>query len=200
MPSTFLQESSARRPITYQDLFRPGSPGSVYQTLRFPDVEWLTDGADDLHLRPFWAGGFIPFALNGRGDAWCFSPRGSRADDEQSSVALCCHDFNFGQLYAPSFAGWLFRRILDICRGDFGLEEVRLDHWVDVLCPLLPVHWVQTLEAIKRRPAVATLERGRLRQALISEKEYEILVARHLQMPGLDQIFEWRNKHYGPVS
>lgn len=200
MSSVLIGTGPKGPPTTYQDLFKPGSAGSVYQSIRFPDVEWLIDGADDLHLRPFWSAGFIPFALNGRGDAWCFCPEGNSAEDEQSYVALCCHDFPFGQLYAPSFAGWLFRRILDVCRGDFGLEEVRLDHWIDVLCPMLPIPWVQTLEAIRKRPAVPSLEKGRLRQALVSETEYDILVERHLKMPDLDQIFEWKTDFANAAS
>ena len=192
-PSAHSQTSPPEQdvPRTFQELFTPGTAASAHQSLAFPDVEWLTDGTGGLHLRPFWKAGFVPFALNGRGDAWCFCPV-SNPSSQHSPVALCCHDFPFGQIYAPSFAGWLYRRVLDICRGDFGLEEVRLEQWIDVLCPLLPVAWVRTLEAIQQRPVVSTLEKGRLRQALISESEYESLVSRHLKMNGLDQIFEWQ--------
>ena len=190
-PTQSIQTAPAALPGTFLDLFNPNSPAR--HELRFPDVEWLTDGSDDLHMRQFWNAGFIPFALNGRGDAWCFCPVRD-PEMNQAPVALCCHDFPFGQLYAPSFTGWLYRRILDVCRGDYGLEEVRLDQWIDVLCPLMPVAWVRTLEALKQRPVVSTLEKGRLRQALVSESEYDALVSRHLEMSALDQIFEWRRQ------
>lgn len=189
-----IETQTQTRPFPLQSLFSKENEALLRRQFCLPDVEWLIDGGDDLHLRPFWQAGFIPFALNGRGDAWCFCPAREDAGTDGSPVALCCHDFPFAQLYAPSFSGWIYRRILDVCRGDYGLEEVRLNLWIDLLCPMLPVSWVRTLEALKQRPAVTTLEKGRLRQALISESEYDALVARHLNMSALDQIFEWRRQ------
>lgn len=180
-------------PLTYQEILGTGSPGAAHRELSLPDVEWLTDGSDGLDMREYWRAGFIPFALNGRGDAWCFCPP-SNNENHPSPVALCCHDFPIAQLYAPSFSGWIFRRILEICLGDYGLEELRLELWTSVLGPLMPRPWVQTLNALKLRPPVPTLEKGRLRLSVISDSEYQALVERHLHMSGLDQIFEWRKQ------
>lgn len=68
--------------------------------------------------------GLIPFAFSGAGDSWCWQSNLPTSNDEYQ-IWFCPHDSDLADIYAPSFAGWLYRCCLDYALSvDFDTDDM----------------------------------------------------------------------------
>ncbi len=140
--------------------------------------------------------GFVPFASEADGSHWCWWPSAY-----PESVVLCPRDCYDGEFYAPSFEGFLYRRLLDFCGTGFdmenGAEEAEenrdiLKTSVARLSDYLPNAWQKTLESLTTASPVQRVYNGRpAGVGLLTYEQQQATVQRDLAFPLLDQEFQW---------
>jgi hypothetical protein len=89
------------------DLTKPGN-----RYLGFNDMEWYQpEELRAFRFKSYHKPGFVPFAHTGGDDYWCWFPQ--MKDSGGIPVVLCSRDCCMGDLYAPDFAGALYRQALE---------------------------------------------------------------------------------------
>ena len=157
------------------------------------EAEWMPlDEIADYQPEEYHKPGFVPFASEGDGSHWCWWP-----SVHPGKVVLCPRDCEEGEFYAPSFTGFLYRRLLDYARCVSDKEEheirqylrasaTRLSRhlptlWKDTLNDLASAQWVQQFSPNGREVGLG----------LLTQERYQEIVQRDLTFPLLDQVFEW---------
>jgi hypothetical protein len=171
------------------------SPNFLFLT----DLEWLS--IDEIACYEFLdqIPGLVPFAITARRDEWAW-----RVDWALHGVVPVVHCGNVDSAYgyAPSFAGFLYRVLLEEFSGtwlpqDFGADGTvdQFHRYVDWVSPLLPVFWVGTLrKVLASHPKLLCFSDGS--QGLFSREEADTIIARDLQFAHLDEEFShYIDKH-----
>ena len=159
---------------------------------RWMSLERILNHEPEEYHRP----GFVPFARTVGGDEWCWWP-----STHPGTIVLCPHDCYDGQVYAPSFIGFVYRRLLDFCIYDFNAaedpeeaEENRkiLTDSVTRLFIYLPGVWLETMKTLTTAAAVSWTVNGReVGGGLLTGEQKQAIVQRDLAFPMLDQEFQW---------
>jgi hypothetical protein len=159
------------------------------------DLEWLPpEGILDYTFADYHKPGFVPFAGNCAGDAWCWWPEQTSALG--TPVVLCPHDDMEGKVDAPNFQGAIYRRILDYANGMLTREDEpearkHLRWFAREMKPYFMPRWIETIESLAARPFEAW-QHGRLQgEGFCSYHEYLDLVKRDLDFPRLGEKFTW---------
>jgi hypothetical protein len=162
--------------------------------LSFSDHEWLTLEQIAKYQFLSWQAShkswMVPFAISARRDEW-----GWRTDwlaGDEPPVVYCEHgDAGYG--YAPNFAGYLYRRLLEEFSGSSLLESPddergrhELERSVHIVLPHLPGPWVKHIKTLSSKPWHRE-KNGAL--AVISRKDCDALVADELAFPHLNEKF-----------
>lgn len=184
-------------PGLYRTLLARGhfSPRPWKNYLSFDDCEWLTLEAiatyEFLDFQITSDGGFVPFAVSGRRDEWCW--RLDWAAQAGPPVVFCEHGENgFG--YAPDFQGFLYRKALEEFAGhnDFAAQGRKLEDLrraVAIITPHLPAAWGKQLRALATYD-LSEWHRGDYGELYVLPKsELETLIAEHLAFPYLNETF-----------
>lgn len=84
-------------------------PRIVFGTVEIFDAETIAEG--DAWVEEDLIPGLVPLGGDGSGDRYCFDARGKLHGT--TAVALCPHDGGGATYVAPSFAGFVFRTLLE---------------------------------------------------------------------------------------
>ncbi len=162
------------------------------------EMEWIPLPAIRDHEFPdYCKAGFVPFAITGAGDHWCWYPE--HTFNGVAPVVFCPHDEKFGKFYAPHFLGSVYRQVLAFAAShldakDEPLARQHLRRWLDDLGPVFPTRWRETLAALITAP-LQTWEYGKVRKfeqiGLLPPDQYQAIVQRDLAFDKLDQKFQW---------
>ena len=180
----------------------PGRPGP--NCLMLPDLEWMPLAEiAAFKFKPYHLPGFVPFAISGGGDYWCWQPE--PAQPSRTRVLFCNHDSYDADIYAPDFISAIYRLIIEQAGGiERDAETVeacrqRLSANASALAPFISPAWQQTLSDLIHR-AIQT-ERALKPQPtdfyfLLSPHERNELLRRELGWNVLDSKVRWMQ----PVS
>ncbi len=156
------------------------------------DAEWVPL-TEILNYQPeeYHKPGFVPFASEGDGSHWCWWPSA-----HPETVVLCPRDCGEGEFYAPSFTGFLYRRLLDYA-SYVPLEEEQearqyLRDWSARLSTYLPILWKDTLKTLASGELTRWSYNGRdAGWGFMTHEQKQEIVQRDLAFPLLDQEFQW---------
>lgn len=161
--------------------------------LHLSDFEWLTP--EEIARYDFFdqIPGLVPFAISARRDEWAW--RTDWAVDGRVPVVFCGRTTSAAG-YAPDFAGFLYRILLDEFSGtwitnDFGPEGTvaQFHRYVDWVAPLIPARFVAMLRWIlASNPKLRTLADGS--EGVFPREEADRIAARDLAFPHFDEEFE----------
>ena len=158
--------------------------------------EWLSpDEILNYQFEDYHKQGFVPFALAGNGDLWCWYPEW--ATREATPVVYCPHDCYDGSGYAPSFLGWMFRTIVEFASaGGLIMNEatarIHFARWQKDVVPLLPAAWGACVNDIVGKPVKTwPEERGFGGPGFISMHEAQDIIRSYLAFPHLDEELRW---------
>lgn len=130
-------------------------PGSY---LWLPDMEWLSlEAIAEFQFEAYCLPGFVPFAFTAGGDHWCWQPGYTSAHGTR--VVYCPHDNFLATVYAPQFAGAVYRQALAICSETDLDAPAFLRRWAADLSDLFPARWRTRLLELAESPARALLAR-----------------------------------------
>lgn len=162
--------------------------------LAFDDCEWLSPEAIAKHEFNRWEiaidGGFVPFAMNGRGEPYCW--RLDWAADGGEPAIVHCERCEWAICLAPSFSGMLYRFAIEAfggrnCIPEHAKYKDKLYRDVDILSEVLPPDWMARLRELRRMP---WRKDDKLNHALvISWQEAEELINADLAFPHLNEKF-----------
>ncbi len=107
--------------------------------LWLPEAEWIEPAEIstwEFLVEPALHG-LVPFAFTGAGDPWCWW-LGSPRVGAEPEIILCPHDESEAEIFAPTFAAWLFRICLEYgtaleAASDGKEERRRLESWAEIL-------------------------------------------------------------------
>jgi hypothetical protein len=119
--------------------------------LWLPDMEWYSLGdIAQFEFESYHKPGFVPFAFTAGGDHWCWQL--DHTDERGTRVVCCHHDYELATVYAPNFAGALYRQTLAIS------DETELDvpaflcRWAADLADIFSPQWCEHLRELAQRP------------------------------------------------
>ncbi|MDM4015903.1 SMI1/KNR4 family protein [Roseiconus lacunae] len=113
--------------------------------------------------------GLVPFAFSGAGDSWCWQ-RNRPTSDNEYQIWFCWHDADHADIYAPTFAGWIYRCCLGYALSiDFetdDIDEARelLEGWSKLLSSLQEKEESDHLLALSRQEDGEFIDDERLRE------------------------------------
>ena len=175
----------------------PGRPGPQY--LLLPDMEWMPLGEIvAFKFKSYHLPGFVPFAITGAGDYWCWQPEFTQGSSTR--VLLCLHDSDDADIYAPDFISAVYRQVVEGATAV--MEEVEaietsrreLAMAVSALRPFLLPARQDTLADIIQRP-VQTRHPPTTRSIdwhyLIPLPECREIINRDLGADYVDSKFRW---------
>lgn len=159
--------------------------------LQLSDLSWMSVADMVAHrFPPDEIAGLVPFAQTGRGDAWCFYP-GLEAG--LAPVCFCPMEDEVAHVYAPDFAGFVYRATLEeyacTCLTEYhdpGRSLALLGDYSGRLATLLPPEWAARLQEVANRPLVGN-EDGYY--GTITASELAAIVAADLDHPLRDREF-----------
>jgi len=135
--------------------------------------------------------GFVPFAFEADGSHWSWWPAA-----HPETVVLCPRDYYDGEFYAPSFVGFVYRRLLDYA-GSVRLEEEQevrqyLRDWSLRLSEYLPASWINTLKTLASAELIRWSYKGKASGwGLMTYEQKRAITQRDLAFPLLDEEFQW---------
>jgi hypothetical protein len=174
-----------------------GRPGP--HCLDLPDLEWMPlTKIITFKFKSYQLPGFVPFAISGSGDHWCWQP--AFIESSKTRVLFCCHDCYDADIYAPDFISAIYRLIIEHAAGmERDAEGVkacrrRLGTFASVLAPLISPAWQQTLSdivhgTVKTGPSPGS--RPTDLYFLVSPRERNDILRRDLGWESLDAKFRW---------
>ncbi|MGO8671009.1 MAG: hypothetical protein ACLQVD_06570 [Capsulimonadaceae bacterium] len=164
------------------------------------------------------AAGFVPFADNEAGDLFAWWPEGQHS---AGTPVVLLSPGGSATVLAPSFAGFLYERILfhAAFHAKLGASEQHtrafLRAWATAYGPILPIEWHGVLEWLLTAPQVEEAEfsafypptlrvaqcgRGPGAPSLLSCHDLETLLRRDLAYPDQYRTFLWRTKSGRPPA
>jgi hypothetical protein len=182
-------------PAAYKALLDGGHLGMPWETyVVFDDFEWLAaDAIAEYEFSKYSIasdGGFVPFAINGGGNPWCW--RMDWTANGVTPVAFCEGEKGLG--YAPDFRGFLFRKALEEFAGANDLasspkKHADLRRAVDIVAPHLPAAWTKRLRELAGHE-MKKWQKGKFGELFVLPKdELNAIVAKELAFPHLDEKF-----------
>ncbi|HND53470.1 MAG TPA: SMI1/KNR4 family protein [Pirellulaceae bacterium] len=126
--------------------------------LQFYDFEWLEpDGIVDFKFNAWELavdGGFVPFAITGRHEPYCWRLDWS-ADGGEPPVVVCERS-EYAICLAPNFGGFLYRMAIEAFAGRNDMVATpsaaeELGRAVDLLVEVLPARWSARLSDLRGR-------------------------------------------------
>ncbi len=186
-----------RLPPVYLEMRAQGwleyAPPDHPNLLWLHDAEWMSL-QEIVYYQPaeYHKLGYVPFATTAGGDHWCWWP-----SEHPDAVVLCPHDYELGDFYAPSFAGFIYRQLLDYARYVRAEDEQEVRQYLRTaasrLSEYLPGSWIETLTTTASAPRVEYFlpNGGEAGPGLVTEEQYQAIIQRDLAFPQLDQQFQW---------
>ncbi|MFW5845110.1 MAG: hypothetical protein ACOCXJ_02685 [Planctomycetota bacterium] len=181
-------------PSVYRELlatgcFDPQHPRHVQLTdLVWLDGERLRQWERDERQVP----GLVPFAQTLNGDDWCWYPDIDPRLD--APVVFCPDEDEVAVLYAPDFAAFIYRALLEECTESFLVERegflragAVLADYIDTVAPMLPIGWSERLQALGRR--VLRESDADAFYGVIDAAEYEGILRADIDYDRLDEEF-----------
>jgi hypothetical protein len=192
-------------PVTFREFWRrgfctilgPGCPGPDY--LMLWDMEWMPL-ADIVafEFQSYHLPGFVPFAITGGGDHWCWQPEFTA--DGKTRVLCCYHDCYDAEIYAPDFVSAIFRHIVEGAAGmqreAEAVETCRqeLAKAIAMLDAFFSNSQRELLSGIIKRPIQTSRSTGRQPTDwyfLVSSRECSDIIHRELGPDYLNAKFRW---------
>jgi hypothetical protein len=192
--AALLERFAFTAPECYQRMaedgrFDPLDPGHLQLT----DLLWL----DAAQLRHWQADqrqvpGLIPFAETLDHHQWCWYPAIDRRCP--APVVFCPEDDEVAVLYAPDFAAFCYRLMLEECCESFLVERegflragALLADYAEALARYLPEAWGQRLRELSQRILVESGSEGFY--GVIDEQTCSGLLASDIDYDRLDEEF-----------
>jgi hypothetical protein len=162
--------------------------------LSFSDHEWLT--LEEIAQYKFlsWQAPskswMVPFAISARRDEWGWRSDWQQGDD--LPVVFCGRsEEGFG--FAPNFAGYLYRRLLEEFSGTWLMEapddlkgKHELERTVHIVLPHLPSAWAKHIKTLSTKPWHKD-KHGAI--CVFPRSECDALVGDELAFPHLNEKF-----------
>lgn len=182
----------AYRQLEAQGLFdyRRGQEG----WLSFYDCEWLSLEGIATYKFNSWEiavdGGFVPFAMTGRHEPYCWRLDWATVGNEPPIVI--CERSERAICLAPNFGGFLYRMAIEAFAGrnDIGSTPQCKDELlrtVDILAAVLPSAWSARLLDLRAKPWRNDEETGSM--VVLTWAEGEQIIQADLSFPHLNEKF-----------
>jgi hypothetical protein len=168
--------------------------------LSFYDCEWLSLEGIATYKFNTWEiavdGGFVPFAITGRHEPYCW--RLDWATDGNEPPIVICERSETASCLAPNFGGFLYRMAIEAFAGrnDIGSTPRCKDELlraVDILAGVLPPAWSARLLDLRARPWRNDEKSGTM--VVLSWAEGEQIIQADLSFPHLNEKF-FHDKDY----
>lgn len=168
--------------------------------LGFYDCEWLTLAGIANYEFHSWEiavdGGFVPFAITGRHEPYCW--RLDWAVEGSEPPIVICEQSEKAFCLAPNFNGFLYRLAIEAFAGrnDIGSNPKSKDELlraVDILTGILPAAWAARLDELSTRSWSKDDKSGNM--LVISWAEGAQIIQADLAFPHLNEKF-FHDKHY----
>lgn len=161
--------------------------------LQFTDLVWLApEQIANYRFAATSIDGLIPFAETLNHDTWCWYPGIDRS--VVTPVVYCPDEDEVAVIYAPDFASFLYRLLLEelthtflVERSNTTIAREQLHSYITILSGLLPEAWMTELAAVRERPLRATEVNF---YGMLSEDEARTLLEKHVPYARLDEEFE----------
>ena len=160
--------------------------------LRFYDCEWLSLEGIATYKFNSWEiavdGGFVPFAINGRHEPYCW--RLDWATDGNEPPIVICERSERAICLAPNFGGFLYRMAVEAFAGrnDVGSNPTCKDElWraIDIIAGVLPPAWSARLLDLRSMPWRKDAKSGNM--VVLSWAEGEQIIQADLSFPHLNE-------------
>jgi hypothetical protein len=158
------------------------------------DVEWRPE-LSVCEKPDYWLPDYdyVDFAQNGAGDLYAWSPQ--FMNGAAAAVLYVPHDLNQGEIVAPHFEGFLFRKTLQACAslydedGAISVDDMlaQLHAGINVLRPYLRADYLAVLDEVTARQLN---KKGDHDYSFLSFKEAKTLAAKALDFAKLDSTFK----------
>ncbi len=162
--------------------------------IQFTDMLWLTpEQMENWTFDKRSIDGFIPFAQTLNHDCWCFAPHID--SNAPAPVAFCPEEDEVAVLYAPDFASFLYRMMLDemastylVARESFAEASYLIRNYALQVCTYLPTAWAERLTDLAERQLCETDDVNFY--GMLSQDELEQIIAEDISYDRLDEEFE----------
>lgn len=179
---------------TLQALGCFGDAGDLTRWLGFYDCEWLSLPSIAQYSFNPWEiavdGGFVPLAITGRGEPYCW--RLDWASPGEEPPIVLCERSEKATCLAPHLSGLLYRLALEAFAGrndigstPAGKEELARN--VETLSTVLPEPWAKRLLGFREMPWFKDKKSGTLLVILWNEAEQ--IIQADLAFPHLNEVF-----------